>query len=268
MAWLKVDDRVRTHPKIAKAGPLAAWMWLCSLCYCREHLTDGFVPAEAVPTLAVGMPQPARQARRLVEVGLWHEVDGGYRVHDWGDWNPSREAVMALRDKERDKKRRQRACPEDVPEGHRGDTHARARDRAGVRALSLTLGSDGEIGEGSAREGGALPAWRHRADRPAGLLDDEAYHRRNCAPWAYAACQAGICVPRYLWPQWARRQPVERLRAFVARWAGQAAGDAAERFWPRAFEAEFGAFVVGADKASRTVAAASRVKAFMRGGAS
>lgn len=37
MPWLKIDDRVRTHPKTVKAGPAASWFWFCGICYCREQ---------------------------------------------------------------------------------------------------------------------------------------------------------------------------------------------------------------------------------------
>lgn len=112
MAWLKIDDRVRTHPKIARAGPAAAWLWFCGVCYAREHLTDGFLPKEIVPTLAGGLPSPWKHAAKLVEVHLWEDALGGYRVHDFLDWNPSRSEVLSLRDKERDKKRTQRGTHE------------------------------------------------------------------------------------------------------------------------------------------------------------
>ena len=48
MAWLRIDDRVRTHPKIAEAGPAAAWLWFCGICYCREHLTGYKCPRDVM----------------------------------------------------------------------------------------------------------------------------------------------------------------------------------------------------------------------------
>lgn len=281
MAWLRIDDRVRTHPKIAQAGPAAAWLWFCGVCYCREHLTDGFIPESVVSSLAMNLTHPKRHAERLVAVGLWHRVDGGFAVHDFLDWNPSRSEVMSLRDKERDKKRKQRKCPEgtstghdvSVPVGHQGDASraraiAYARDRAGDAGLGSFSGSIGVAVGGESREGESVvtvepadetpPVWHaSRRHRPLGA--NEAYHRRNCAPWAYPACLAGLCVPKYLWPQWEQRQPVDALRAFVERWAGRAKGDAAEKFWPAAFEAEFGRGAPTGDKASRTINATHRV---------
>ena len=134
MAWLRIDDRVRTHPKIATAGPAAAWLWFCSVCYAREHLTDGFIPKAVVPALAGGLPSPWRHAARLVDVRLWEDAVGGFLIHDFLDWNPSKAEVLSHRDKDRDKKRTQRGTHEGQREGL---TCAReqARDRAGDAGL-------------------------------------------------------------------------------------------------------------------------------------
>lgn len=105
MAWLRIDDRVRTHPKIVKAGPAAAWLWFCGVCYCREHLTDGFIQSGMVPTLAPGLTAVKKHVAALVNVGLWHSEQGGYRVHDFLDWNPSRAQVEEQRAQDRQRKR-------------------------------------------------------------------------------------------------------------------------------------------------------------------
>jgi hypothetical protein len=105
MAWLRVDDRVRTHPKIVQAGPVAAWFWFCGICYCREHLTDGFIADAMLPTLAPGVTSWKKCAEALVGSGLWHRAQGGYQVHDFLEWNPSRASVMEQREKDNARKR-------------------------------------------------------------------------------------------------------------------------------------------------------------------
>jgi hypothetical protein len=107
MAWLRIDDRVRTHPKVVQAGMTAAWFWFCGICYCREHLTDGFIAKAMLPTLSAGAgTKAAALAAKLVKVGLWHEVEGGYQVHDFLDWNPARAEVLRKRKEDADRKRR------------------------------------------------------------------------------------------------------------------------------------------------------------------
>ena len=131
MAWLRIDDRVRTHPKIAEAGPAAAWLWFCGICYCREHLTDGAIPRSVVSSLAMNLSQPAKHAARLVAVGLWHDTPNGYSVHDFLDWNPSRADAMKALEDDRRRKGKERGTSERIPEGQRGDA---SRDRADAPA--------------------------------------------------------------------------------------------------------------------------------------
>lgn len=102
MSWLKTDDRIGSHPKIIKAGPEAAWMWFVSTGWCKNHLTDGFIPTEVLPTLAAWSVPAAELAARCVAarrtpegVGLFEAVPGGYRVHDYLDYNDSKADVLA-----------------------------------------------------------------------------------------------------------------------------------------------------------------------------
>jgi len=87
VAWLKIDDNIPHHKKLLQAGPSAAWLWLCGVAYCQRHKTDGYIPGEALPWLGVEKPRPL--ASTLVRVGLWHEEPGGWRVHDFLEWNAS-----------------------------------------------------------------------------------------------------------------------------------------------------------------------------------
>jgi hypothetical protein len=91
-------------------------MQVAALCYCNRNLTDGFVPWAAARTLLsweyieggkawrvgvtsgpVGDDVDAdRITRILVAAGLWHEVEGGYQVHDYEDYQPTRQEVLEL----------------------------------------------------------------------------------------------------------------------------------------------------------------------------
>ena len=95
MSWVKLDDQVTHHPKVLKAGPVAAWTWVCCIAYASQHLTDGFVPFEALTTF--GVPQAAKHAAKLLEVGLLEAAEGGYRVHDYHAYNAPAETVKAKR---------------------------------------------------------------------------------------------------------------------------------------------------------------------------
>lgn len=105
MPWVRLDDQFTEHPKVVAAGPLAGWLYVCGLTYCARQLTDGFIPRaqlrRLLPTGGVD-----RLAARLVTVGLWEPADDGYRVHDFLNYNASREQTLALRKQKADAGRR------------------------------------------------------------------------------------------------------------------------------------------------------------------
>jgi hypothetical protein len=118
VTWVRIDDHFASHPKVLMAGPLAGWLHVAALCYCAQHLTDGFVALSAVRTLAdfkeVGVSRQANLfeisgsvdalelADRLVDTGLWEAVQRrgrriGFRIHDYLEYNPSKREVEAER---------------------------------------------------------------------------------------------------------------------------------------------------------------------------
>jgi hypothetical protein len=99
MAWFKLDDGFFHHPKVVQAGRDARDLWLAAGCYCAKELTDGVVPAACLPLLAAEaqVSGPGKLAARLVVAGLFEERDGGYAIHDYLAYNPSRATVLAER---------------------------------------------------------------------------------------------------------------------------------------------------------------------------
>ncbi|WP_326565103.1 hypothetical protein VSH64_24990 [Amycolatopsis rhabdoformis] len=113
MTWFKVDDKLRGNRKVRKLGAdrlPAMGLWTLAGSWAADNVSDGFVPVDEVRVWDARL----RFARRLVTVGLWieAEVDGepGFRFHDWHDFNPSSEKVLADRNasKERQKRFRER----------------------------------------------------------------------------------------------------------------------------------------------------------------
>lgn len=98
MVWIRIDDQIAHHPKFMAAGPVAAWLWVCGNGYCNKYLTDGFIPEAALPTLGA-VTNAGKWADKLVEAGLWKREAGGYRVHDFHDYNPSAKDVREKRAK-------------------------------------------------------------------------------------------------------------------------------------------------------------------------
>ncbi|MFA6358957.1 MAG: hypothetical protein WCY09_09905 [Candidatus Omnitrophota bacterium] len=95
MAWIKLDDQWMDNPKIIKAGRDARDMWLASVTYCAKQLTDGYFHQNLIPMLAVmaGIDVANCQtfAKTLLDVCLWESKDGMYYVHDYLDYNPTKE---------------------------------------------------------------------------------------------------------------------------------------------------------------------------------
>ncbi len=91
MTYVKVDDHFTEHPKVLEIGPMAECLWLRGLCYAGRNRTDGRVPAGIVRRM--GDMDGEATAARLVEVGLWEAEAGGWRMHDYGDWQRSREEI-------------------------------------------------------------------------------------------------------------------------------------------------------------------------------
>lgn len=102
MSWIKLDDNWMDHPKIIKAGRDARDMWLASITWCAKHLTDGYFPSNLLSSLAatagVDVANCQTFANTLLEVCLWDATDNGYMVHDYLDYNPSKEQALATRE--------------------------------------------------------------------------------------------------------------------------------------------------------------------------
>lgn len=93
MAWVRIHDAAITHPKIVGLSDKCFRLWVWGLSYSQQHLTDGALPAAALP------PRLLAAVDRLIEVKLWEPLPGiGWKVHDYLDWNDSREVILAKRD--------------------------------------------------------------------------------------------------------------------------------------------------------------------------
>ena len=110
MAWLKIDDQYLLNPKVAAAGLEGRALHMASLIYCAGQLTDGFIPLTVLGILEglAGVPNLQAAVATLVEVGLWDVAENGWWVHDYLDYNPTREAVTAKRAESKERMRQLR----------------------------------------------------------------------------------------------------------------------------------------------------------------
>ncbi|MFP3986933.1 hypothetical protein U9R90_05400 [Streptomyces sp. E11-3] len=149
---MKLDDRFPSHRKIALLTDRAFRLHVSALCWCAENLTDGRISDREL-TLVAHIRGLKATAKQLEDAGVWDRNDGGWVIHDFLDYNPSREQVLAERKKnaERQEKFRQRRNGKPVPpdgspapsrngvtngatrtaETHDGDTNAARRRHDG-----------------------------------------------------------------------------------------------------------------------------------------
>lgn len=121
MAWVRLDDKVMTSPKIYGLSDKAFRLWVWGLCYCQQHLTDGQLPTTAISS----MPARLRRASSdLAQAGLWtQQPGGGFTVRDFLQWNDSKAVIAQKREAAKSRMRgfRSREHPQaptrEVPDG-------------------------------------------------------------------------------------------------------------------------------------------------------
>lgn len=152
--WVKLDDLMPEHPKLAAAGPLAFALDVAGIAYSARHYTDGFVPAGAVAGLldlsgirgygATGGDLLAVLLGRLVAVGRWEpEADGtGWWIHDYLSYNPSAEEVQETREQARVRAGRRRArAPEKSEPRRNGDAVREKSEESSAEVRANFAGS-------------------------------------------------------------------------------------------------------------------------------
>lgn len=123
--WVKLDDQYPDHPKVRALGALGLAIQTAAICFCGRYLTDGILSYSSADALIRSVLSPITKsdgsvwtvaltsgmsgddAEKLdwkvlmVEAGLWEKIDGGYRVHDYLDYNPSKREYLQLQKKKR-----------------------------------------------------------------------------------------------------------------------------------------------------------------------
>jgi hypothetical protein len=101
VAYLLIDDRSATHPKLLAVSHQAFRLWFSGLCYCQLHLTNGVISAGAVDTLPGFSKGSLNELLRPHQAGanpLWIlRDDGSIAIHDYLQWNQSKEEIARRR---------------------------------------------------------------------------------------------------------------------------------------------------------------------------
>lgn len=84
--------------ELAAAGRWrAAFVYISALAYSGAHGTDGYLPGTCLPFLHA----TKREAKDLVEVGLWHADTGGWQINGWDEFQISDDAAKDRRERAR-----------------------------------------------------------------------------------------------------------------------------------------------------------------------
>lgn len=173
--WVKVYNSMPQHPKFVKAGPQAGWLFVCALCYCNEHLTDGFVSRHVLAVVAPGLRSVRAAAAQLVSAQLWHEVDGGWQIHDYEEHQRNADEIRDRREKDRQRKADFR---KDSTRSPRGQVAESARSPS-VDVEGRRQKAEGEvktptsIGLSTADVREAFRYWQSKCDHPNAKLSPE-----------------------------------------------------------------------------------------------
>ena len=99
MAWTRIDDGFRTNIKVRKAGPDGVLLYLYGLLHCNTNLTDGYIDDVFLPQIYADAfcRTPKVTVKKLVDCGLWIEVEGGYQVNDYLEYNFTKEEIEKRR---------------------------------------------------------------------------------------------------------------------------------------------------------------------------
>jgi len=128
---VELDPLFPLHPKVIAAGPLAGWLHLGGLCYSTLHLTDGLIPADRLTGLQPNLTGYEQLAETLTAVGLWHQTEDGYEIHDFADYQVTtaklarrreQSRLRQLRFRSRDVTRRNAAVTRDTDDLYTGAT--------------------------------------------------------------------------------------------------------------------------------------------------
>jgi hypothetical protein len=133
MVWARFDDRYSESPKIEAAGPWAELLDVRAIIYSARNETDGHISVVALGRISINIPNPKGKAAKLVEVGRWKpNEDGGWFIHDFLEYNPSKAQLADQRAEGKERAKRSREAKQKQPRSFAvgsGDLRARAPGR-------------------------------------------------------------------------------------------------------------------------------------------
>jgi len=165
MTYARLEDSFRDHPRFLEMSCGAVGLWASALAYCNKHLTNGRIPAAALVKLApIETPrQRVALVKELLDKGAFEQREPtAYQVHDYLDWNDSKEKILAKREADRARKEAAREAAMSAAPSARNPSGRPSGQPPSVRAESAAP---------SARTDEPSPRGRSRAPAGPGATD-------------------------------------------------------------------------------------------------
>lgn len=96
MTWTRFEDTFYDHPKIVNLTQSAHTLFVNSIMYCNRFLTDGHIPREA-PRFFYRYDDLDTASVELLDAGLWEQNGTGWYVHDYLEYQKSKEHILKKR---------------------------------------------------------------------------------------------------------------------------------------------------------------------------
>lgn len=93
MTWLRIEDGMPEHPKVADLTVHAKWALVEIWCYSARSRSDGLLPATIAKRIA-----SQKILNELASADLIHKNGAGWIIHDFLDYNPSKDELDARRE--------------------------------------------------------------------------------------------------------------------------------------------------------------------------
>jgi hypothetical protein len=105
--YAPLSSRYFFDAAIIRAGERAELLYVRSLAFCAESMSDGFISDSQLRVICSGLTVIRRRIESLSEQGLWKrdEERQGFVVRSWLAWNPSREEILAAQARDAERKR-------------------------------------------------------------------------------------------------------------------------------------------------------------------
>lgn len=97
MSWFRIEGKMPQHAKYAPLSDAAFRLAITAGAWCAENMTDGFIPKAMVGALtrAPAGKRLTEAVSSLVNSGVWEDRGEAFEIHDYLDWNMSRDKWLA-----------------------------------------------------------------------------------------------------------------------------------------------------------------------------